>query len=252
MSSRPAETMQGLAKGLAIIEGFGADRPAMTVADAARVSGTTRPAARRCLLTLVGLGYLEFDGKFFRPTSRMMRLGGRYLETASLPQVAMPILGALRDELKESTSLAVLESEESLFVARQEVQRLVSIGIRVGRRLPLYVSATGRALLIAWSDSAILDYVDRAEPKAFTSLTATTPAAILAQVREARRTGIAVSDEEFELGVRSIAAPVYDSRGDLVAAISVSAASARVTMADMIRDNGPPLLRAAKAIGDRL
>src|SRR5580704_11835008 len=140
----------------------------LTVSEAAEASATSRASARRCLLTLTELGYLEFDGKYFRPQPRLLALSAAYSGTRSLPQVAQPFLKAARDELHESISLAVLDRDAALFVARSEAERLVTTGISIGIRIDLYCSATGRVLLSAWADERLLAYLDRVSIEART------------------------------------------------------------------------------------
>src|ERR1700742_1213554 len=166
-AERVPEGMGGLAKGLAIIEAFSPQRTRMTVSDAAQSSGTSRASARRCLLTLTELGYLEFDGKFFRPQPRLMALSAAYSGTRSLPQIAQPFLTAARDQLGESISFAVLDRDAALFVARAGAERFGTTGISVGTRIDLYCSATGRVLLSGWDDRRLAAYFDdiRIEPR---------------------------------------------------------------------------------------
>lgn len=234
--------MAGLGKGLAVIEAFGPDRPRMTVADAARASNTTRAAARRCLLTLEQLGYLTHDGRFFAPTPRMLRLGAAFLETSALPRLAQPHLESARDEVTESVSLAVLEGDWSVFIARAETQRIVSIGVRVGARLPVHASATGRILLAALPDDTVDAVLRRARRRATTPATVVGATELRELVLRARTDGFAYTDEELELGMRSMAVPVRDGRGRTVAAMSVSAFTARVTVAEL-RERFLPVLR---------
>src|ERR1700733_16321796 len=125
-AGRLSEGMGGLAKGFAIIEAFSPHRTRMTVSEAAQSSGTSRASARRCLLTLAELGYLEFDGKYFRPQPRLLALSAAYSGTRSLPQMAQPFLETARDKLNESISLAVLDGTHGLFVGRAEAERLVT------------------------------------------------------------------------------------------------------------------------------
>src|SRR5262245_33450756 len=158
---RVPEGMGGLAKGLAIIEAFSPHRTRLTVSEAAQAANTSRASARRCLLTLTELGYLEFDGKYFRPQPRLLALSAAYSGTRALPQIAQPFLKAARDELKESISLAVLDRDAALFVARSEAERLVTTGISIGTRIDLYCSATGRVLLAAWDEARVVAYLDR-------------------------------------------------------------------------------------------
>ena len=250
--ARVPEGMGGLAKGLAILEAFSPQCSRLTVSEAAECAGTSRASARRCLLTLTELGYLEFDGKFYRPQPRLLLLGNRQLATRSLPEIAQPFLMTARDELHESASLAVLDGDKGLFVARAEADRLVMTGISVGTRMDLYCSATGRVLLSGQDDEEIEAYLNRAKLKPRTKLTVTRKSALREVIRHARMHGYATTDQELELGLRSIAVPVRDSRDRLVAAMSASASSARVTLQQMIRSFVPVLREKAIALGRAL
>lgn len=240
-AARAPEGMAGLAKGLAVIEAFGETAARLTVSDAARLTNVTRAAARRCLLTLTELGYLTHDGKHFQPTPRMLRLGGAYLDTASLPALAQPLLMSARDRLAESVSLAVWQDGWAVFVARAEAERLVSTGVRVGGRLPAHCSATGKVLLAGRNDHEFEAYLALGDWPRRTPHTLVTAEEIAAAVRAAGTDGFAISDEELELGMRALAVPVLDARGRTVAAMSVSTSTARVSL-DQLRDQFLPVL----------
>jgi IclR family pca regulon transcriptional regulator len=246
-SERKPEGMAGLAKGLAIIEAFSV-RSTMSVADAARAAGTTRATARRCLLTLVELGYIELSGRDFRPLDRLRKLGGASSEQERLMRVAQPLLERARDVLAESVSLAVLDDDQSLFIARAEAEHIVSTGVRVGARLPLYCSATGRVLLGGRSDREIRERLGRRPIVARTPHALSTIADVLSAIRAATECGYAISDEELALGLRSMAVPVSGVGGEVLAALSVSAASARVKVSDLRRRFLPVLSTCASQI----
>jgi IclR family pca regulon transcriptional regulator len=243
--------MAGLAKGLAIIEAFSVN-PAMSVADAARASGTSRAAARRCLLTLVELNYLELSGREFRPLPRLRRLGGTTSGRDQLAHIALPLIERARDILAESVSLAVLDDDQSLFIARAEAEHIVSTGVRVGAHFPLYCSATGRVLLGGLADAEIQKKLRRNPIVPRTPRGLTKMSEILAAIRTAARNGYAISDEELALGLRSLAVPVLGPNGEIVAAVSVSAASARVKVSDLRKRFLPPLLNCADQISRSL
>lgn len=246
------EGMAGLAKGLAVLEAFGASAPRLSISEAARATGLSRATALRCLNTLAELGYVAFDGKFFTPTPRVLRIGATYGETAALPQLAQPHLSAIREAIDESTSLAVRYETDSLFVARSEGARLLNTGVRVGARLPLYASSTGQVLLGSLTDSELSDYLATTEFTARTSHTPTTADAVAERIEAARTDGMAISNEELEPGLLSIAVPVLDPVGHIVAAISVSASTSRVTV-DELRDRVAPVMqRHATALGRQL
>ncbi|MEH2513746.1 IclR family pca regulon transcriptional regulator [Nitrobacteraceae bacterium AZCC 1564] len=245
------EGMAGLAKGLAIIEAFSV-HPVMSVADAARASGATRAAARRCLLTLVDLNYLELSGRDFRPLPRLRRLGGMLSERDKLAQIAQPLLERARDEVTESVSLAVLDDDQSLFIARAQAEHYVQTGVRVGATLPLYASATGRVLLGRHADDDIARRLNRYPMVARSPRTLTTIPDILAAIRTAEKNGYAISDEELALGIRAMAVPVFGTNGEIVASVSVSAASARVKVSDLRKRVLPVLLNCADQISQPL
>lgn len=241
---RAKEGMAGLAKGLAIIEAFGASTTRMTVSDAAHYAELSRPAARRCLLTLVDLGYLAHDGKFFTPLPRMLRLGSAYLSTSSLTQIAQPLLASARDELQESISLAVMDEGYSVFIARAEAVRIVSTGVKLGGRLPMYCSATGRVLLSGLTEAEINRHLAAAPMKRLTDRTLVTPRAVLQAVRLAAEEGYAISNEELEIGMSAMAVPVKNRNGEVEAALSVSVFSGRVSV-ETLKEKFLPVLKAA-------
>jgi IclR family transcriptional regulator, pca regulon regulatory protein len=247
-SLRRAETMGGLAKGLAIIEMFGAGYAQLTVADAARGSDNTRASARRCLLTLTELGYLDYDGKFYRPRARLRRLGGQAVNTGSLAEYARPILADTCERIDEPIALTILDGRDSLCVARVAASRVVSTGVQVGARLPAYCSATGRLLLATLEDEEIHRYLKTTELVARTPRTLTDPDALFAAIVASRTSGVAYSDEEMELGMRAMAVPVLGRNNETLAAMSLSTSSARVSLKTMQKTYLPILAKAADAL----
>ena len=245
---RSNEGMGGLAKGLAIIEAL-TTHGVLSVADAARSSNITRAAARRCLITLKELGYVEHSGREFRPTPRLRRLGGAGTARDHIARLADPLLKRARDELAESVSLAVLDDNRPLFIARAEAEHILSTGVRVGAHLPAYCSATGRVLLSQFEDSEITQRIGRKPLPARTPHTITKPAPLLAEIQAVRKRGYAISDQELELGMRALAVPVTGDNNEIIAAISVSAASARVRAADLRHHFLPVLQACSKALG---
>jgi len=251
-SGRAPEGMGGLAKGLAIIEAFSLQHREMSVARAAQAAGISRASARRCLLTLTELGFLRRIGPSYLPTPRMLRLGEAYFEATSLPQLAQPHLDMARDALNESVSLAVLQDDVAVFVARAQVARPVATYARLGIALPAYASATGRVLLAARSDEEIEAYLDRAEIVSHSPKTVVDRGRILELIMTARESGYSLSSEQFELGIFALALPVFDAKGDTVASISISASMARMSPEQAEREYLPVLRERADAISRML
>lgn len=219
------DTMGGLAKGLAAIESFTADRPRQSIAQVSAGSGLDRATARRCLLTLAHLGYADYDGKYFTLTPRVLRLGTACLATMPLPQIVQPLLDRLSEELGESSSVAILDGADIVYVARAAQRRIMSIGLMPGSRLPAYCTSMGRVALAALSDAKAQALLASSALEARTARTLTDPATILDALAKVRRQGYALIDQEVQMGLRSIAVPVYNSRGAIVAAMNVGVAA---------------------------
>ena len=246
---RVPEGMGGLSKGLAILEAFASTDGRMTIADAAQAAGATRASARRCLLTLTELGYLEFDGKFYRPQPRLLLLSTSYSMSRPLPQIAQPILAQARNQLNESVSLAVLDGDFVLFVARAEAERLVSTRISLGTRMPAYSLAVGRVLIGPWSDEKLSSYLRDTELVPLTRKSMIRKRQLFDAVRKAQELGFATTDEELDYGMRSMAVPVTDSLGHIVGSMGVSASTSRVTMQQMVKEFFPVMREHAAKLG---
>ncbi|MFT4151315.1 MAG: IclR family transcriptional regulator C-terminal domain-containing protein [Paracoccaceae bacterium] len=227
------DIMGGLAKGLAVIETFSATRPRQSISEVAAASGLDRATARRCLLTLAQHGYADYDGKFFTLTPRILRLGTACLATMPLPQIVQPALDQLSEQLGESTSVSILDGAEIVYVARAARQKVMSIALMPGSRLPAYCTSMGRVLLAALTDVQAAALLSSAPMTARTPHTRHTVDAVMAELARVRAQGFAVIDQEVELGLSSIAVPVLDARGRVVAALNLGLASS-VTAADQM------------------
>lgn len=246
------ELIAGLAKGLRVLEAFSPDTPQLSITTAARAAGLSPAAARRCLLTLESLGYLSYDGKYFRPTARLARLASSYLVASPLPQVAQPHLTAVRDALDEPSSLAVLDGRSVTFVARAESRSMFTTGIRVGWHMPTHASASGRVFLSAMADDELDDYLRGCEYTRTGPRTLSSAEQVRARVEQARRSGYSFTDGELKPGVRSIAVPVRDPGGMIRASLSVATLSSRHTVPYMEREFLPVMLREAERLGAKL
>jgi len=215
------DVMGGLAKGLAVIETFTAERPRQSISQVAAASGLDRATARRCLLTLAQLGYADYDGKFFTLTPRVLRLGTACLATMPLPQVVQPWLDKLSADLGESSSVSILDDHEIVYVARAAQKKVMSISLMPGSRLPAYCTSMGRVLLAALPEVEAQAILTRAPLPARTPRTITDPQALMEELARIRDQGFAVVDQEVELGLRSIAVPLLDARGRVLAALNL-------------------------------
>jgi len=242
------EFMTSLARGLAVLRCFADAQRPMTIAQASRLTGISRPAVKRCLHTLVRLGYAVRDEANYALRPKVLSLGYAYLSSNTLTLRAQPLLDQLRDELHESCSLGVIEEDEVHYIARAEVSRIMSIALRAGSRLPLYCTSMGKVLLAAQPREAQQAYMRRAELIARTAKTRTQPNDLLALFAHVAEEGYAINDQELEIGLRSIAVPVM-SGGRVVAAVNVGTQAARVTLGELRSRFLPPLRRVARELG---
>ncbi len=243
------DLIAGLEKGLAVLALYSESRSRMTIAEGAREAGLSRAAARRVLLTLTHAGYLATDGKFFAPTARVLRLSRGYLEARSISERVQPVLDGLMRQTGESSSAAILDGHEIVYVARSATRRIMSVGLGVGSRLPAHATSMGRALL-AFLPVADQEAFCRSAPfPRLTSRTITDADSLRREFARIRERGYALVDEELELGLRSIAVAVPETAGPPVVAINISVAAAQMSALDMREKLAPALLEAIRAMG---
>src|SRR3954462_15254389 len=248
MNDRGSYFVQPLERGLAVIRAFNAEHPELTLSDVARATGLTRAAARRFLLTLTDLGYVRTDGRLFALTARVLELGYAYLSALSLPEVAEPHLEALVAEVRESSSLSVLDGDDIVYVARVRTSRIMRVAINVGTRFPAYATSMGRVQLAGLSDDDLTAYLKRVDLKRLTAHTLATEAELRGELARIRAQGWALVDQELEEGLRSVAVPIRDRDGAGVPAVNVPAHASRASK-DVVRKTLlPPLLETAARI----
>ena len=237
-----ADLMGGFAKGLSVLEAFGRERERLTIAEASRLTGLDRATSRRCLLTLERLGYATHDGKNFALTVRVLSLGHAYLATTPLPDQLQPFLDRLAAAIQESCSCSVLDDTEIVYLARAAQRRVMSIGLGVGSRLPAYCASMGRVLLAALPDEEVLAVLERSVIRPLTMRTLTDPALLMAEIERVRAQGYAIIDEELEIGLRSLAVPIRNGAGRVVAALNTGVQTSRASVDHLRAEILPALL----------
>jgi IclR family pca regulon transcriptional regulator len=246
--SDSSDLVGSLQKGLDVMSILAAQPDGMTLTEMASAAGLTRAGARRLLLTLVASGYAAQDGRRFALTPRLLGLARQWLDGTSLWSFAEPHMRVVAERLKESCSAAVLSDEEIVYVARVPGQRIMSVALHVGTRLPAWCTSMGRVLLSGLDDDRLAAFLDRATIGRLTEKTVTDRVMLRGLISDAAIQGFAVVDEELEIGLRSIAVPIRNRAGRIVAAINVSTQSGRFTVAAMKREILPLLKSAASGI----
>lgn len=246
------DLVQSLARGLAVIRAFDADHPQLTLSEVARLTGLTRAAARRFLLTLVALGYVHADGRRFALRPRVLELGYAYLSSLSLPELALPHLESMVAAVHESSSVSVLDGEDVVYVARVATKRIMAVAISVGTRFPAYATSMGRVLLAGRGPEWFERYLTTAQLRRLTANTLTDPARLRAELARVRDQGWALVDQELEEGLRAVAVPIRDPDGQVVAAINLSGHAGRWSPERILAELLDPLLRTAGQIEDDL
>ncbi|MGH8821636.1 MAG: IclR family transcriptional regulator domain-containing protein [Rhodoferax sp.] len=254
MDIAKADFIEGMARGMAILESFDTERQRLNATLAAQRAGMTRAAARRHLLTLAHLGYLETDGSYFWLSSKVLRFSGSYLASARLPRVVQPTLSRLAMHTTESFSVVVLDGGQVVIVARSGSTRLLAYGLHLGARLPAHATSTGRVLLAAKRKSDFNAWMkeqgrpgDRELPR-LTSHTVVDPKKFRALIEQVRADDYCVASEEHELGVHALAVPLRNMQGRTVAALNVVASPQRLEAGVLQRDLLPLLLDAAREL----
>lgn len=242
---RPGDFIQSLARGLAVIDSFSRDRTSQTLSDVAQVTGLTRATARRVLLTLTDLGYVRQNGRSFSLSPKVLDLGYSFLSSFRVVDLAQPSMERLVDDLQESSSMSVLDGPDVVYVARVPTKRIMTISLGLGSRLPAYPTSMGRVLLAALGQEELDRYLETTPLVPLTEHTITDPARLRQELTTVRSAGYALVDQELEVGIRSVAAPITSADGHVVAALNVSGHASRVTVAQLRQRYLPRLLEAA-------
>jgi IclR family pca regulon transcriptional regulator len=242
-----AEHVQSLERGLSVIRCFDADHARLTLTDVANRTGLTRATARRLLLTLEALGYVSTNGRHFSLTPRVLDIGYAYLSSL----IAQPFHEALSEQVNESVSVTVLDGADIIYVARVPTKRIMTISLGLGSRLPAYCTSMGRVLLAELTPEQLRAIVpERLEPR--TEHTIRTRDALEAELATVRQQGWALVDEELEIGLRSLAAPLCDAGGRAVAAMNVSTHAGRTVTDEIHASILPAVLRTARDVSEAL
>lgn len=243
-----ANFVKSLARGLAVIRTFDLEHPQLTLAEVARRAVIPAAAARRFLRTLQALGYVGSDDRFFSLTPKVLELGYSYLSSLSLPELMQPHLEELSRTVGESVSGAVLSGAEIVYVARVPTRRIMTVVITIGTRFPAAVTSMGRVLLAGLPTGEVDQLLDGLPLEKITEHTVRDRDELRTKLDDVRENGWAMVEGELEYGLRSIAAPIRDRQGSVVAAINISASTSHRVREETLGQHLPLLLQTAAAI----
>ena len=242
-----------LARGLAVLLALSDKKRGMSIAQVSHLTGIPRAAARRSLHTLAKLGFVAADDArrfYLRP--RVLSFSHAYLSASPLAVLAQPILDRLGESLREACSLAILDGDEIVYIARSASSRIMSPQLNVGRRLPAYCTSIGHVLLAHLPEAELDAYLGRVRLHPYTEYTLTTPEKIREALRTVRETGFAFASQQMELRLCSLAVPVRDSAGHYVAGLNVLMQGRLASAGDMADQFFRPLHDAAMELGSLL
>lgn len=242
------EFVESLDRGLRVLQSFALDRRPMTLSDLAKVSSLPRATTRRILMTLQKAGFVSGDERLYSLTPRVLLLASAYLTSNQISSVMQPLMDEVAAKAKEVCSLAILDGDEVVFVARSSPARIFSTGLDIGYRLPAFCTSVGRVLLSRLSNDELVKTIEAMNLTAQTPDTLTDKAAVIATIITDRTKGYSLVDREAEVGFRSISVPVRRYDGAIIAAANIGAHVDRITTGEMI-DRFLPLLKELAATG---
>jgi IclR family pca regulon transcriptional regulator len=242
--------VEALARGLRILDAFTEQTPSLSLTEISSAVGLDKSTVFRFVYTCEKLGYLLRDPetKRYRPGLKVLRLGFAALSSLGLPQIAQPYLRALSRLAGETTNMTILDGREIVYVARNATQQIITINLQLGSRLPAYCTSMGKAQLIEKPLDELSDLLGHGPYPAMGPNTITSLDALVAELEKVREQGHAINDEELVAGLRSVAAPIRDGEGEIVAAINVSVPVARVSRQELEEDLAPKVMDTARQI----
>ncbi len=242
--------MTSLARGLIVIQAFTLQHPQMTISQLSLRTGLSRAAVRRCLYTLTKLGFAgSDDGSRYSLRPRMLTLSHTFTTSNTLATAAQPVLERMSATYRESFSVATLDGQDIVYIARSSVSRVMSVDLHIGTRLPAYCTSMGRILLAWLPPEQMESYLAHAVLTPHTTRTVTSVEKLRGLLRSTRRNGFALCDQEYEVGLRSLAVPVFTPTGRVVATLNLSGNAPRLSVLEMQSRFLPPLRAAANELG---
>lgn len=245
------EFLATFARGLAVIKSFDRKNSSMTLSDVAKRNGISRASARRFLLTLEHLGYVDQKGREFRLTAKVLELGGAFLETFDTVELITPYLEKVCFELKEACSASILDGEDIVYIARIRAGS-TPLNLQVGERLPAYATSAGRVLLAALPSDLLDNILDDLEFEQLTPYTINNRHDLLAEIARVKNQNYAIVEQELTLGLSSLAVPVFNRNGKAVLCINISLHSSRFKLDEIVDKYVPVLHAASRKISERL
>lgn len=244
--------VRAFARGLAVIKSFSREHPQQTLTEVAETSGLTRAGARRILLTLVDLGYAENEGRLFRLTPKILDLGYAYLSSMPLWDIAQPIIEELVREVKESSSIAMLDGTDIVYVLRVPTRKIMTLNLSIGSRLPAALTSMGRVLLSGLDDQALDEHLQAFLARGYPSVVPLGIESLRASIEAARKQGWAIVRQELESGLISVAAPIRGRNGRIIAAVNISSIAEGDESVERIKAFLPLLLDTAERISQNV
>jgi IclR family pca regulon transcriptional regulator len=245
---RDSEYLSTLERGLSVLRAFSREHPEMTLSEVAAATSLSPAVARRCLHTLVELGYVVKREKRFLLTAEVMAFASAFIESMNLEQLVRPHLQEVRDETGDSSSMAVFSDPDVLYLVHVSTNRMVRLAAGVGTRFPAHATSLGRILVAHLPDAQVADYVQHTPLNRFTDKTLLDRKRLAQVLRQARQNDYASIQDELDYGIVSVAVPVRAGSGEVIAAINCSTATSRVDPGEMRDSRLPVLRRAARAI----
>ncbi|WP_426169569.1 IclR family transcriptional regulator domain-containing protein [Sandarakinorhabdus sp. DWP1-3-1] len=246
------EYLSTLQRGLSVLRAFDQAHPEMALSEVATVTGLPPAAARRCLNTLVALGYVAQVGRKFLLRPEVLSFGSAYLASMNIEQVAVPPLQLLRDNTGDSASLAVRSGRDLLYVCHIPTNRRIRLGVGVGTRFPLHATSMGKVLLAYQEPAGIEAFLAAGALARLTERTVTDPQAFRDRLRMVRERSYDSALDELDYGIVSVAVPVLGAENRVVAAINCSTSTTRISQDELVRTRLPMLREAAREIEDQL
>ncbi|WP_290699355.1 IclR family transcriptional regulator [Amphritea sp.] len=250
--SEMKDFVTSLARGLTVIQAFDKENGRLTLTDVAKRTSLSRATARRFLFTLHALGYVESDSKLFWLSPKILELGYSYLASQPIVDTVQPFIERVSHETGESCSVSVMDGFDVVYIARFLTHHIMSVTLNVGTRLPAFVTSMGRVLLASKSDQEIDEILKNTQLKKYTEFTLIDRDQIKDSLKQVHTDGYSIVCQELELGLRSVAVPIRNSRGQIVAAINVGTQAARISEEELIERILPSLQKAARDIQDIL